>query len=170
LLNLGGLNMDVMAEDAAIDGIEVERIEPPENKNLNVESSEDLVLSISGGQGAVRIETDDGHEVVLDDESESLSVKDSGGNSVKMDANTGEVSISASEKITLDAPEIELSAGAGLNIQSGGNAELMSSGVVDIEGALVQLNGPGAPAARQGDPVDDDDDLILAGSTTVLIG
>ena len=119
-----------------------------------------------------------GHEVVLDDEcgSESLSVEDSAGNSVEMDPTTGEVSVSATERITLDAPTIELSADAELNVASegavnidgGGIASLKSSGLVTLDGALVQLNGSGLPAARQGDHVEDG--TIVNGSPTVLIG
>jgi hypothetical protein len=196
LLDLAGDNLDITdgrldatthwrragallePSDDDVDGIEVEDVESPDAGSLNVEADGDLVLSVSGEGGAVRIETGGGHEIVLDDggESESLSVEDSAGNSVEMDATTGEVSVSATERITLDAPTIELSADAELNIvsegavnlESDGNASLKSSGLMSLDGAIVQLNGSGLPAARQGDPVEDG--KILRGSPTVLIG
>jgi len=153
---------DVLLEpsDDDVDGIEVEDVESPDEGSLHVGSDADLVLSISQGEGSVRIETGGGHEIVLDDGSESLSIEDSGGNSVEMDAATGEVTISADSKLTLEAPEINLSAGGSLNLES--------AGVTDIVGSVVTLNGPGLPAARQGDPVEEG--RIVVGSTTVLIG
>jgi hypothetical protein len=172
---------DGLLEPAAddVDGIEVEDVESPERENLRVESDADLVLSISGAQGAVRIETPGGHEIVLDDEdgSESLSIEDSAGNSVEMDATTGEVSVSATERITLDAPEIDLSADenvtvestGSVNVESDGTTRLQSAGLLRMNGAIVSLNGPGgSPAARLGDPVEDG--TITFGSPSVLIG
>ena len=166
--------------DEDVDGIEVEDVESPDAESLNVEADGDLVLSVSGEGGAVRIETGGGHEIVLDDEdgSGSLSVEDSAGNSVEMDPTAGEVSVSATEKITLDAPTIELSAEEEVDIESEGAvslesdsiASLRSSGLMTLDGALLQLNGGGspAPAARQGDPVVEG--TIVRGSPTVLIG
>jgi len=161
-----------------VDGIEIEDVESPDEEDLHVESRADLVLSVSGGQGAVRIETEGGHRIVLDDAdgSESISVEDSGGNSVEMDATTGEVSVSAAEQITLDAPRIDLSATEEVNvestgamtIESGSNANVNSAGVLSVTGALIKLNDGGAPAARMHDPVTDG--TIVFGSPTVLIG
>lgn len=161
-----------------VDGIEIEDVESPDEEDLHVESGADLVISVSGGQGAVQIETEGGHQIVLNDAdgSESISVEDSGGNSVEMDATTGEVSVSATEQITLDAPRIDLSAAeevnvestGSMNIESGGNAKMRSAGLMSVNGALLKLNGGAAPAARLGDPVTDGE--IVVGSTSVLIG
>ena len=163
---------DVLLEptDEDVDGIEVEDVESPDEADLRVEADADLVLSVSGEDGAVRIETGGGHEIVLDDGdgAESLRVEDSAGNSVEMDAAAGEVSVSATERITLDAPTIELSADAKLSVESGGNASLGSAGVTALTGSRITLNGGAAPAARQGDPVEDG--TIAFGSPTVLIG
>jgi hypothetical protein len=163
---------DVLLEptDEDVDGIEVEDVGSPDEEDLRVGSDADLVLSVSGEDGAVRIETGGGHEIVLDDEdgAESLTVEDSAGNRVEMDATAGEVSVSATERITLDAPTIELSADAKLSVESGGNASLSSAGVMALAGSLLTLNGGAAPAARQGDPVEDG--TIAFGSPTVLIG
>lgn len=163
---------DVLLEPSEDDvtGIEVEGVESSENEDLNVESDSDLVLSITGGQGAIRIETEGGHEIVLDDAdgSESLSVEDSAGNSVEMDSATGELSISANEKITLDAPQIDLSADVNVNVESDGLASFESAGPMEVNGAIIGLNGTTSPAARQGDFVEDG--VITSGSTTVFMG
>jgi len=147
--------------DEAVDGIEVEEVESSDDEDLTVESSGDLVVSVSGGEGAVRIETEGGHEIVLDDEdgAESVSVEDSAGNRVEMDATTDEVSISANAKITLDAPTIDVSAGGTLNVES--------RGITTIDGALVKLGPGGTPAASVGDAVVDG--TISTGSPIVLI-
>lgn len=148
-------------------GIELEEVESPDNKNLSLESDEDLVLSISGGEGAVRIETDSGHEIVLDDKSgsESITIEDrTGSNRVEMDSQSGEISISAQSKIQMDAPEIELtgdtsvditskrdlnmsstgqtnlSSKGSLNLKSNGLIDVESAGITSIKGSLIQLN------------------------------
>ena len=136
---------------------------------LRVEGDADLVLSVSGEGGAVRIETPGGHEVVLDDaeESTSVSVEDSAGNSVELDSTTGEVSISANSKITLDAPAVDISAGANLDVDSSGTASISSSGLLTMDGALVDLGSGGRPAASVGDTVADG--VIRTGNPTVLL-
>lgn len=159
--------------DGDVDGIEVTLIESPENDSLNIESGDDLVLSISGGRGAVRIETEGGHKIVLndEDEAESLSIEDSAGNSVEMDSTTGEVSISANQKIALDAPTIELTADLNI-IESAPNIELNSSIDVDITGPLIKLNGGTRPVSGVGDLVSGAPGglrSIATGSSTVFI-
>lgn len=156
--------------DSDVDGIEVDAVRSSDEANLEVESDSDLVLSISEGAGAVRIETPGGHEIVLDDadESESVAVEDSAGNSIELDTTSDTVSISANQKIELDAPTIELSAGADLDLDSGGNANIGASGVMDLAAGLIELGGSaGQPAASVGDRVEDG--LIQSGNPTVLL-
>lgn len=144
-------------------GIEVEDVQSPETTNLTIEGSEDLVLSIGNNQGAVRIETDRGHEIVLDDEADTLTVADRGGERIELDSETGEVSISADSKIKLDAPEIEvtsdtstditstgsvtvsgtetnLSSTAEMDIQSDAGITMTAAAVLDLNGSIIQLN------------------------------
>lgn len=169
-----------LLKTTGFDGIEVKQVQAPENEDLTVGADADLLLSITGGQGAIRIETGGGHKVILDDDAESLAVEDGAGNSVHLDSSTGEVAISATSKITLDAPEIELSAGSQLNVTSAGLMDIGSAGPMDIAGTLVRLNGGGSPAVRVTDPVSVPvpgglepsltTGTILGGSPTVLIG
>jgi hypothetical protein len=55
-------------------------------------------------------------------------------------------------------------------ISSGANMTIQSTGTFDMGGALIQLNGPGQPAARVGDLVPNAPGPITTGSPTVLIG
>lgn len=192
LRNLGGINTERMDDEAFVnrfdgsnleildgslnvtDNLSIEEIETTRltdgvtDTGLNIGSESDLVLSVSGGQGTLRIETEGGHEIVLDDEDgfSSLSVRDNAGNSIEMAE--GEVSVSADSKITLDAPTIELSADVDLDIESEGGASISSSAVTDIDGSIINLNGGAFPAARVGDAVSDG--VIQTGSPTVFIG
>jgi uncharacterized Zn-binding protein involved in type VI secretion len=164
--------------DDEVDGIAVGEVESSDEETLRLESGGDLVLSISGGAGAVRIETATGHRVVLDDAdgAGSISIADGGGNHVEMDATTGEVSISAAEQITLEAPRVDVTAAEDVTLESGGSTNidsegittLRTAGVMQLQAALLKLNGGGAPAARVGDAVAEGN--IAVGSPTVLIG
>jgi uncharacterized Zn-binding protein involved in type VI secretion len=164
--------------DDEVDGIAVGEVESSDEQSLRLESEADLVLSISGGAGAVRIETETGHRVVLDDGdgAGSISIADGAGNRVEMDGTTGEVSVSAAEQITLDAPRVDVTAAEDVTIESGGSTNidsegitnLRTAGVMQLQAALLKLNGGTAPAARVGDAVAEG--KIAVGSPTVLIG
>mgnify|MGYP000282326460 CR=1 FL=1 len=149
-----------------VDGIEIEDVESPDEEDLRVGSDADLVLSVSGEDGAVRIETDAGHEVVLNDKSgsESISITDKSDNSIEMDSVSNEISISAGQSISMEAPTIELAADGEVKIESDGKVEMSgkgqasvsskgqlslesnglmginATGPLTIEGAIIQLN------------------------------
>jgi type VI secretion system secreted protein VgrG len=73
---------------------------------------------------------------------------------------TNEIHIAASEKVLVSSPkEVVVSAGTTMT--------LSATAANDISGAPVNLNGPGQPAGRVGDPASG---VILSGSSTVLIG
>jgi hypothetical protein len=80
------------------------------------------------------------------------------------------VSTSADDTLAVDAGVVR--------IRSNGVAELSAAGVTQINGALIQLNGSGSPAARVGDAINGIGTgpggpvtgQIMTGSNTVLIG
>lgn len=85
--------------------------------------------------GGVEIETDAGHTITLDDSSgsEKITIEDnSGSNVIEFDGASQELSIEAGAKISIDAPQLELSAD--------GNISIDASGVLQLDGALIKLN------------------------------
>ncbi len=148
---------------------------PPEN-NSSGDNDKRVIESRKGHrlefddakkEAKVKIETDAGHKIILNDKSgsEKITIEDkSGSNTITMDSANGEVSISGQNKISLSATEIELAAdsevsisgkgkvnveGKGkvnveskgqLNLKSSAMAKLKSSGIVQVKGSLIQLN------------------------------
>lgn len=85
--------------------------------------------------GGVEIETDAGHTITLDDSSgsEKITIEDnSGSNVIEFDGTSQELSIEAGAKVSIDAPQLELSAD--------GNISIDASGVLQLDGALIKLN------------------------------
>jgi uncharacterized protein involved in type VI secretion and phage assembly len=88
--------------------------------------------------GTVTIETSAGHTITLDDSagSETVTIEDkTGSNRMEMDSNAGEVSVSADEKISLDAKKIELSATKKVDISSNSKVTVSGNGEVDVSGS-----------------------------------
>ena len=85
--------------------------------------------------GGVRITTAAGHEIVLDDEpgGETVTISDaSGSNTIAFDATSNSLSIEAGATLSIEAPEIELTAA--------GNITIDASGVLTLNGAIIKLN------------------------------
>jgi len=95
--------------------------------------------------GAVRIETDAGHEVVLNDESgsESITITDKSDNSIEMDAVSNEISISAGKEISLEAPTISLSAENEAKVESSGQLKLSSNAKAELSSGQLNLDSDG---------------------------
>jgi len=121
---------------------------PPEN---NADGSNDIrkietrsghvVEFDDGDDGKVTIETDAGHEIVLDDESgsESVTIEDKSGNTVEMDAAENTISLSADKEVSLEAPTISLSADTKVDISSDGKVEISGKGKTNVS-SKGQLN------------------------------
>jgi len=54
------------------------------------------------------LKTKSGHKIVLDDDSGTLEITDSNGNSIVMDSSTVKIGAGSAVKIVIDAPQIEL--------------------------------------------------------------
>lgn len=78
---------------------------------------------------------------MAEDEQDGANVNARGpaGCAVKCESN-GEVTIESNQKITMDAPTVEVSAQAKLDLASNGTAEVSSSGPLTLQGAIIQLN------------------------------
>lgn len=116
---------------------------PPEdnadgnNDIRQLKTRSDHVLTFDDGEsdGKVEIETAAGHSIVLDDSSgsEKITIEDNAGqNTIEFDAVSGSLSISGGTSLTIEAPQIEIS--------GDGNVKITASGVLTLEGAIIQLN------------------------------
>jgi uncharacterized protein involved in type VI secretion and phage assembly len=114
---------------------------PPESNDgdndiRSVTSRSGHVLAFDDADdGGVEIETDAGHTVTLDDTSggETITIEDkSGSNTIEFDATKQSLSIEAGTKLTIEAPQVELT--------SDGNMTIDASGVLTLKGALIKLN------------------------------
>jgi type VI secretion system secreted protein VgrG len=74
-------------------------------------------------------------------------------------APAGQANIFTGEKFSVDTDAVSINAKQ--------KASLSSAGVLEIDGAPVQINGPGLASARKGDPVGG---VILKGASKVFVG
>lgn len=102
-----------------------------------------------------KIRTQLGHELSFDEEAQSVTLTSNMFATVTLNPQkaeistpfatvtvgmTGDISISAKTKITLDAPIVEIKAKTLLSVQSNGAAELKASGVCAVQGSVVKIN------------------------------
>lgn len=88
-----------------------------------------------GDDGGLEIRTDAGNAVTLDDASgdERVTIEDaSGSNTIEFDATANELSLTAGTTISIEAPNVEISAD--------GNISIDAAGVLSLDGAVIKLN------------------------------
>lgn len=114
---------------------------PPAN-NADENNDISLIRSRSGHEirlddndqaGKVEVTSAGGHTITLDDaEGGQLVVEDAGGNTITLDATEGAITLSGATKLSIEAPMLELAAD--------GNATLEAGGVLELKGALININ------------------------------
>lgn len=82
------------------------------------------------GQGTLRLELKDGKKLEID--GDGIKLDDAGGNSLVIDSRGGSMSISATTKLSLSAPTIEINAKASATVQA--------SGLLTLKGGMVAIN------------------------------
>ena len=88
------------------------------------------LLFDDGAMGAVELKHEKGRKVVLDDT--GFRVEDERGNTVRVDSNSGAMTIEAKGPLTLK--------GATVSIEATGTLELKASATLTIRGSLVTIN------------------------------
>jgi uncharacterized protein involved in type VI secretion and phage assembly len=83
-----------------------------------------------GSKGAVELRHEKGRRIVLDDD--GFVVEDERGNTVKVESNSGAMTIEARGQLTIRAATISL--------QATGTVELKASATMTIRGSLVNIN------------------------------
>jgi uncharacterized protein involved in type VI secretion and phage assembly len=89
-----------------------------------------VLMFDDGAKGVVELAHEKGRKVVLDDD--GFAVQDDKGNVVKVNSNSGEMTIEAKGKLTIKA--------ASITIQATGSVDLKASGVATIQGSMVNIN------------------------------
>lgn len=96
-------------------------------------SGHEIVLDDNESEGKVAVISNGGHSVVLDDAGGgSITVEDKGGNTLTLDSAEGSITLSGASKLSIQAPMLEFKAD--------GNATLEASGVLNLKGALININ------------------------------
>jgi len=104
-------------------------------RKIHSRSGHELIFDDAEGDGAVEINSSSGHTITLDDStgSEKISIEGkSGQNSIEFDATAGTLSVEGGTKLELKATNIE--------IKGQGQVTVEASGVLKLQGAMIQLN------------------------------
>jgi uncharacterized protein involved in type VI secretion and phage assembly len=88
------------------------------------------LLFDDGAQGVVELRHEKGRKIVFDDN--GFAVQDERGNVVKVDSNSGAMTVEASGRLTIKA--------ASISIQATGTLELQAGATLTIRGSLVNIN------------------------------
>jgi len=83
-----------------------------------------------GSRGVVELAHEKGRKITLDDN--GFTVQDEKGNVVKVDSNSGAMTIEAKGQLNIKA--------ASISIQATGTLELKASGTLTVQGSLVNIN------------------------------
>ncbi len=94
----------------------------------------------ASGEAAVGDDGDRAASDDLADESAAGVKQQSAGCRVECDQQTDEVIIESPTKISLDAPEVEVSGEDRVNVSSSGSLNLSAAAVMNLRGAIINLN------------------------------
>jgi uncharacterized protein involved in type VI secretion and phage assembly len=89
-----------------------------------------LLVFDDGSKGVVELAHEKGRKIVFDDD--GFSVQDEKGNVVKVNSNSGAMTIEAKGSLTIKA--------ASISIQATGQIDVKASGVANLKGSVVNIN------------------------------
>ena len=93
----------------------------------------DATTNIIGGDELVEIVTTGGHRIILDDSRSTVTLSSKDGLCIILDDESNKISIESFGSIELDAK-------ANLSMKAGANVSISGKGKVDIKGAIVNIN------------------------------
>jgi uncharacterized protein involved in type VI secretion and phage assembly len=100
------------------------------NDVRQIRSRKDHKLTFNDGtKGLVQLELNDGKKVAIDDD--GIVIDDGKGNSVAIKSNGGSITLQASTKIEIKAPQIVIEASGTLDLKAGPTMSL-SAGIINI--------------------------------------
>jgi len=122
-------------------------IAPESSNNMKgYVSRSQLKLVFDDGEKSVTIETPGGRIFELNDNQNSITLKDADGNKITLD--TSGVTVEAAQNLTLKAgtsislaaPQLSIKADGTMSVEGGGSLSVKSSGITEITGSLVKIN------------------------------
>lgn len=121
-----------------------------------------LKVTFNDEKKSIKIETPGANSIFIDDEGKGIEIKDQNGNSIKLSSDgitlnsakdiilkaTGNVTVNATAKLTLDAKQdvavsglnVNATAQVGFAAKGNATAELSASGQTTVKGAMVMIN------------------------------
>ncbi|PWK11530.1 phage baseplate assembly protein V [Tumebacillus permanentifrigoris] len=126
-------------------------------------SGHEILFNDDGEQGNVQILTSKGHQVLIDDKADTITISDAksknvieikGGDSGKITvtsagsgasavltlAATGDVTLNGAKSIKVESPQINIESSGMLNLKASGNIQMESNAMVTIKGSMVKIN------------------------------
>lgn len=118
-------------------------------KTFVTASGMELRFNEQKGKESIEIHTPKKLTIRLEDEKETIEIRDSAGkNRITVNSSQGKVEIQSAHSMTVQAEDIQLKAGNSLKMTAGqielkANAgmKLEASGVLQVKGSMVKLNG-----------------------------
>lgn len=95
---------------------------------------------------SIHIETPGNRVFEMDDDGNSITVKDANGNKMVIDQggisieSVKDLTIKAGSSISISAPQLSLKADGTLSVEGSGSTSISSSGITEIKGSLVKIN------------------------------
>lgn len=128
-------------------------------KKVLTKGGHELVFDDEDGKGSITIKSKGGGKIFIDDEKSTVTISaQGGGNTIKIDGDKGEITVSAANKVTVKSGGSQLlldGAGAKVDIKSdaalsikgatveikaSGSLDLKSDGALSIKGSIVTIN------------------------------
>ena len=93
-----------------------------------------------------RVETPNGHQVILDEDAGSITIQDQHGNKILLDdqgitlESGADINLKATGDVNIEGANVNVTAQAQAKIEGSAGAEMSSSGTTVVKGSLVQIN------------------------------
>lgn len=133
------------------------------NASKAIVTRNELTISLDDARKIIVIKTPGGQQITLSDDARSIALADSNNNkvtlssegialsscgnvsisamgNVNIEAKGGAASITGATQISASAPNISASASAAITLKGDASAELISSGITTVRGAMVKIN------------------------------
>lgn len=132
-------------------------------RKIRSRSGHEITFNDDGEQGSVQIQCSKGHNVLIDDKADTITISDAksknvieikGGDSGKITVTSagsgasavltltaqGDVSVNGAKSVKVESKQINIESGGMLSLKATGNIQMESSAMVTIKGSMVKIN------------------------------